>query len=332
HARRVRDGEDGVGAAAGRASWRLRLSHPSSGPPARRPAGGGARGEQPAGQPRHPSRRDWWLAPDGGDAQGAQRLFERALQLDPGNARAREYLDAATAALSGASQTPFAPPPVEAARVPGRITTVPSMEGDWGAWAEGQDIPAEAGMKTPPPVTLPDAASSSGSDAMDLLAREEALDAGEAVVTTLDEPEQGATAGDTQEYGVPPADSELDLLLRGAEDLLELDDHSGAVDLLFKAQELAPGDPRVEALRQRSERMLMAMLESKLGDLGRIPRVRLQPDDIIWLNLDHRAGFVLAQIDGSVTYEDLFAVSGMTRLDTARILAQLLDEGVIAVA
>jgi CRP-like cAMP-binding protein len=61
------------------------------------------------------------------------------------------------------------------------------------------------------------------------------------------------------------------------------------------------------------------------------PRVVLKDDEIIWLNLDHRAGFVLAQIDGSVSFEDLFEVCGMSRLDTARILAQLVEEGVISV-
>ena len=50
---------------------------------------------------------------------------------------------------------------------------------------------------------------------------------------------------------------------------------------------------------------------------------------MIWLNLDPRAGFVLAQIDGQVTFEDLYAICGLTHLDTARILSQLLDEGVI---
>jgi len=49
----------------------------------------------------------------------------------------------------------------------------------------------------------------------------------------------------------------------------------------------------------------------------------------MWLNLDHRAGFLLAQIDGTVSYEDLFALSGLPRLDTARILAALIAEGVI---
>ncbi len=119
-------------------------------------------------------------------------------------------------------------------------------------------------------------------------------------------------------------------LLRGAKDLLELDDHTGAMELIVKAQEIAPDDPDVKAMRARSERTLEAMFESKLGDLNSMPRVKLKDDEIIWLNLDHRAGFVLAQIDGTVSFEDIFAVSGMSRLDTARILAQLLEEGVIS--
>ena len=72
-----------------------------------------------------------------------------------------------------------------------------------------------------------------------------------------------------------------------------------------------------------------------LGDVGegKSQRAWLAPArqaDAIELNLDHRAGFLLAQIDGSVNFEDLFALSGLPRLDTARILATLLHEGVIA--
>jgi hypothetical protein len=130
----------------------------------------------------------------------------------------------------------------------------------------------------------------------------------------------------------PAAKSKLDevrTLVRGAKDLLGLDDHTGAMDLILKAQELAPNDPEVQALRSKSEATLEAMFESKLGKLSSAPRVKLKDDEIIWLNLDHRAGFVLAQIDGQCTFEDLFSVSGMSRLDTARILAQLIEEGVI---
>ncbi len=124
--------------------------------------------------------------------------------------------------------------------------------------------------------------------------------------------------------------AEVHSLLRGARDLLDLDDHTGAVDLILKAQAIAPDDAEVQALRERSERTLLAMFESKLGNMNAVPRVLLKDDEIIWLNLDHRAGFVLAQIDGSVSFDDVFAVSGMSRLDTARIIAQLIDEGVIS--
>lgn len=123
---------------------------------------------------------------------------------------------------------------------------------------------------------------------------------------------------------------EIATILRGARDLLDLDDHTGAMELIDKAEKLAPDSPEVRQLKERSERTLLAMFESKLGHLEKIPRVLLKDDEIIWLNLDHRAGFVLAQIDGMVTFDDLFAVSGMSRLDTARILAQLVDEGVIS--
>jgi len=122
---------------------------------------------------------------------------------------------------------------------------------------------------------------------------------------------------------------EVESLIKGARDLLELDDHTGAMDLIEKAAELAPDDPMVQKLKENSEVVLQSMYESKLGRLSARPKLLLRPDEIIWLNLDHRAGFVLAQIDGSVTYEDLLAICGMSRLDTLRILSQLVGAGVI---
>lgn len=125
-------------------------------------------------------------------------------------------------------------------------------------------------------------------------------------------------------------DGELQTLLAGVDDLIALDDHSGALELLRKAEALAPSHPEVVRRREDSEGILDSMLQSRLGSMAAVPRVLLKEDEVIWLNLDHRAGFVLAQIDGAVSFDDLFALSGMSRLDTARILVQLLDEGVIS--
>src|SRR2546429_9671930 len=73
------------------------------------------------------------------------------------------------------------------------------------------------------------------------------------------------------------------------------------------------------------------MFESKIGSMDARPRTAIPPDEIIWLNLDPRAGFVLAQIDGEVSFDDLYAICGLKRLDTARILCELLEQGVVQV-
>jgi tetratricopeptide (TPR) repeat protein len=123
---------------------------------------------------------------------------------------------------------------------------------------------------------------------------------------------------------------EVAVLLRAAQELQELDDHSGAMDLISKAHELAPTDRAVLSMKDKSEQTLLRMFESKLGKMETTPKVLLKDDEIIWLNLDHRAGFVLSQIDGTISFDDLLAVCGMPRIDTVRILAQLVDEGVIS--
>ena len=125
----------------------------------------------------------------------------------------------------------------------------------------------------------------------------------------------------------PPADAAS--LLRRAVDLLDLDDHSGALEAAEQVLALDPSNLTARDLVSRCENTLLAMYESKIGDLRAKPKVRMRPDEIVWLNLDHRAGFVLAMVDGEVEFDDLFALSSMSRLETARILARLLQERVI---
>ena len=98
----------------------------------------------------------------------------------------------------------------------------------------------------------------------------------------------------------------------------------GSVDLLA-----APDHAEAREFLTQNEATLFAMYESKLQPLTNVPRLAIKPEEVMWLNLDHRAGFLLSQIDGTVDYESLFALSGLPRLDTARILSALLLDGVI---
>lgn len=258
-----------------------------------------------------------------GDYDGARRLFEQALKLDPENTRARDLLDKGPDGPHSASGT--RPPMVPAAWNPFRhdwsVPGSPPPSGDEVAeppWAEalrGKEFSPDAlsawDTKSNPGVLIEPG-------------RVEPHDPLALVSATTPVP-QGAPFRPRPQV----SREDVDKLVGRARDLLELDDHSGAMDLILRALELAPHDPEIKKLREKSEQTLLAMYESKLGGLDQVPHVALKEDEIIWLNLDHRAGFLLAQIDGQVRFEELFAISGMSRLDTARILAQLVEEGVI---
>lgn len=127
------------------------------------------------------------------------------------------------------------------------------------------------------------------------------------------------------------ADDETEIWMRGARELVALNDFSGALELLGKILARKAGDKEAQQMHETCEHNLTLMFESKIGVMDGRPRTAIPPDEIIWLNLDPRAGFVLAQIDGEVSFEDLYAICGLRRLDTARILCQLLEEGVVQV-
>ena len=74
-----------------------------------------------------------------------------------------------------------------------------------------------------------------------------------------------------------------------------------------------------------------AEAQNVIGDIETVPRVLMSPEEVIWLDLDHRSGFVLAQIDGVSTYEEIVELTGMDRIESFRILAKLVQDKVIGV-
>lgn len=123
--------------------------------------------------------------------------------------------------------------------------------------------------------------------------------------------------------------SDVDVWLTAAKELFALGDFTGSLELIEKVLQVDPDHGEARDYLAQNEATLVSMYESKLGSLGAVPRLAIQAEEVMWLNLDHRAGFLLAQIDGTVDYDSLFALSGLPRLDTARILANLIADGVI---
>jgi len=228
-----------------------------------------------------------------------------AYLLEPSNLRAREFLRSALERIHshmGEGQPP--PPPTD------------------HPWL-GEPTPrVPARPPPPPPPSYPPS--------------ETPWDDGPSMAIPQSQPETAEedSAWDIHDEPLPSAPAENEEMTawgQGARELVALNDFSGALELLSKILARKPNDPEALRLSAVCEENLTQMYESKLGSMDRVPRVALPPDEIIWLNLDPRAGFVLAQIDGNVSFDDLYAVCGLRRLDTARILSQLVEEGVVVV-
>jgi hypothetical protein len=109
-------------------------------------------------------------------------------------------------------------------------------------------------------------------------------------------------------------------------------DFSGALIVAEGILETFPYHEEALRCRERCTEVLAQMYLARLGSLAQIVRVALSGDEIRWLSLDHRAGFLLSLIDGESSIETLLDISGMPRLEALRILYGLLDQRVIALS
>lgn len=241
-----------------------------------------------------------------GRIREAREAFQRVLEQDPENVKARTYLvhiREATPAL-----TPF----------PGSMATVDAARARGPGGGDGSEGPAQGFAPSPwdegpaAPATI-ELESSGG---LDLEAVAEKSDLRPLV------PEGSRPAPS-------PPRNDVEVWLAAAKELFALGDFTGSLELIEKILQIDPDHGEARDYLRQNEATLVSMYESKLGRLSAVPRLAIKPEEVLWLNLDHRAGFLLAQIDGTVDYESLFALSGLPRLDTARILANLIADGVI---
>ena len=116
----------------------------------------------------------------------------------------------------------------------------------------------------------------------------------------------------------PPADPAVDL-----DDLLaDIPGPSATPD------EVPISSPSLRAFDQRT--LDESYLEA-IGGPGSIPRIAVSVADLRRLPLGAPEGFLVSCIDGQCSVDDLIDISGLSRVDTLRILYGLLQQGVISV-
>ncbi|WP_146653012.1 hypothetical protein [Labilithrix luteola] len=120
-----------------------------------------------------------------------------------------------------------------------------------------------------------------------------------------------------------PADVLADALFAAAQAEKTRDEQSG---VRFMPRE----PPRSIAEARASIAALSVRVIQETDD--RVPRLLLAPAELMKLSLDHRAGFLLAHIDGMQTVEEILDTCAMPAGQALELIAELEAKGVIAIA
>lgn len=201
-------------------------------------------------------------------------------------------------ALPRADDAPADPPDPERHELELAKTLAPPADAATDAWGRLRDgAPARARSVTPPTIGR--------ADALELVSKRSR----------------------------PPSTPGLDLAGEMS-DRYALGDYTGALRVAELLLGRNPSDLTAQRCAESSRERLMQLYSARVaalcgragGRLGaQVPRVAVPEQEIRWLGLDHRQGFLLSRLDGSVTIDDLVDLSGMTRLDVMRTLVELLE-------
>lgn len=108
-----------------------------------------------------------------------------------------------------------------------------------------------------------------------------------------------------------------------------LGDFSGALTVAESLLEDDPNNADVQRYAESCRDVLQQMYLARLGALDQVPIVAVPAEQLRWLTLDHRAGFLLSHVDGVSTLEEILDISGMPHLEAMRLIYELLQQKVI---
>lgn len=104
-------------------------------------------------------------------------------------------------------------------------------------------------------------------------------------------------------------------------------------EALKDLQKVADGDPErldVQGYMQLVRSELAKTSAQEIGDKGRVVSLQISQDQLMKLRLAPDEGFLLSQVDGTLSIADLIALSSSDRVRTLDILARFLRDGIIA--
>ena len=131
---------------------------------------------------------------------------------------------------------------------------------------------------------------------------------------------------------MPPPPVSARAGVRELEECYAVGDYSRALQIAEQMLARSPDDLAARRYAQNCRDVLTQMFAARIGPLDQVITVVVSPEEVQWLSLDHRAGFLLSLVDGMSTVDEILDISGMTRLDALKILHDLTEQQVVKLA
>ena len=106
-------------------------------------------------------------------------------------------------------------------------------------------------------------------------------------------------------------------------------DYGRAVDLGQRFVDANPSHVSAKLFVEECRTLLAAQLEKLLAPLDRVVAPCRSLESLSSARLDTHTAYLLAQVDGRITIEDLVDLAPMPRAEALRILAAALDDGLV---
>jgi len=135
------------------------------------------------------------------------------------------------------------------------------------------------------------------------------------------QPEPVDDHGDTGDLEVEPVVADVDILVRDARDKEESGDFELALKNCEEALRRDPDHAEALELVEELRKRLQDQYLEELQPLDRVPYLRATDSSILELSLDPVGGFLISQIDGEITVEELLMILGT--FDRFRVLSSL---------
>ena len=130
--------------------------------------------------------------------------------------------------------------------------------------------------------------------------------------------------------GLPLSEDEKQGLLAQVAEEREAQNMGAALDICEEILKRSPGDFETEELAREIKEELVGFYLDALKPLDQIPQLVADDANILELSLDPIGGFLLSQIDGRITVEELLTIMGT--FDQYRVVSALhyfLNNGIL---